>query len=307
MGSRIPPNHSWCVVTSLVHGTEPRCRLQWMGTPEGRGQEPRATGMGTPEGRRERGSPWGEAGGGAAGGERRRSSVLWLFLDLRSALAALIFLGRPRFRPAIFLPFLLSFFFRALEGDGFLTVATPAFSSSAPESWRTQAGSKATAGAPTGTPLWAPCLPGTCRGRLSPQGPRWPRPCSPGPWWGWWHCSCSPAAAVAARPPAPPGGKQGPASGTGGGLQLHPQSTKRPQTPTWAHSPNREGTSLPRWCSPRLPRSGSCGTTGQREHMPASMEARLAHSIAGWLSPLKGQAKSSHVRAPVLLAQHHHC
>lgn len=90
----------------------------------------------------EGGLPWGEAEGGAGGGECRRSSALWLFLDLRSALAALIFLGRPRFRPAIFLPFLFSFFFRALEGDGFLTVATPDFSSSAPESWRTQAGSE---------------------------------------------------------------------------------------------------------------------------------------------------------------------
>jgi len=45
-----------------------------------------------------------------------------------------IFLGRPRFLPAIFLPFLLSFFFLALEGDGFLTAFAPAFSSSAPES-----------------------------------------------------------------------------------------------------------------------------------------------------------------------------
>lgn len=98
-------------------------------------QESTVTWMGTLPCRRERGSPWGEAEGGGAGGEeRRRSSAFWLFLDLRSVFAALIFLGRPRFRPAIFLPFLFSFFFRALEGDGFLTVATPGFSSSAPES-----------------------------------------------------------------------------------------------------------------------------------------------------------------------------
>lgn len=63
-----------------------------------------------------------------------RSSALWVFLGLRSGLVVLIFLGRPRFRPAIFRPFLFSFFFRALEGDGFLTVVAPAFSSSAPES-----------------------------------------------------------------------------------------------------------------------------------------------------------------------------
>lgn len=49
--------------------------------------------------------------------------------------AVFIFLGRPRFLPAIFLPFLLSFFFRALEGDGFLTEFAAAFSSSAPESY----------------------------------------------------------------------------------------------------------------------------------------------------------------------------
>lgn len=65
----------------------------------------------------------------------KRSSAVWFFLGLRSGFAVFIFLGRPRFRPAIFRPFLFNFFFRALEGDGFLTVVTPAFSSSAPESW----------------------------------------------------------------------------------------------------------------------------------------------------------------------------
>ena len=80
-------------------------------------------------------SPCGE---GAAvcdeAGACRRSSAVWLFRGLRSGLAALIFLGRPRFLPAIFRPFLFSFFFRALEGDGFLMAVVPAFSSSAPES-----------------------------------------------------------------------------------------------------------------------------------------------------------------------------
>lgn len=81
------------------------------------------------------GSPWGE--GAAVCDEAwpcRRSSAVWLFLGLRSGFAVLIFLGRPRFRPAIFRPFLFSFFFRALEGDGFLMAVAPAFSSSAPES-----------------------------------------------------------------------------------------------------------------------------------------------------------------------------
>lgn len=81
------------------------------------------------------GSPCGEgAAVCAAAWACRRSSAVWLFLGLRSGFAVLIFLGRPRFRPAIFRPFLFSFFFRALEGDGFLMAVAPAFSSSAPES-----------------------------------------------------------------------------------------------------------------------------------------------------------------------------
>lgn len=155
-------------------------------SPDGdsRRQEPTAAQMGTLSCRREKGSPWGEAEGGAAGGERRRSSALWLFFDLRSAFTALIFLGRPRFRPAIFLPFLFSFFFRALEGDGFLTVATPDFSSSAPESWRTQTGSeepqqKSLQGHTSGHPVWQ----AYAENGISPQAPRWQLPCSLRPWW----------------------------------------------------------------------------------------------------------------------------
>lgn len=90
-------------------------------------QDPTAWGRGSPCGKGEaaRDTVWACS----------RSSALWVFLGLRSGLVALIFLGRPRFRPTIFRPFLFSFFFRALEGDGFLTAAVPAFSSSAPESW----------------------------------------------------------------------------------------------------------------------------------------------------------------------------
>lgn len=65
---------------------------------------------------------------------RSGSSAVGLFLGLRSGFAVLIFLGRPRFRPASFRPFLFSFFFRALEGDGFFTAVVPTFSSSAAES-----------------------------------------------------------------------------------------------------------------------------------------------------------------------------
>lgn len=66
----------------------------------------------------------------------RSSSAVWFFLVLRSGFMMFIFLGRPRFRPAIFLPFLLNFFLRALDGDGFLTALAPRFfSSSAPSSF----------------------------------------------------------------------------------------------------------------------------------------------------------------------------
>lgn len=88
-----------------------------------------------PRGPHAAGSPCGEGAAVCdAAWACRRSSAVWLFLGLRSGFAVLIFLGRPRFRPAIFRPFLFSFFFRALEGDGFLMVVAPAFSSSAPES-----------------------------------------------------------------------------------------------------------------------------------------------------------------------------
>lgn len=74
---------------------------------------------------------------------RSRSSAVGLFLGLRSGFAVLIFLGRPRFRPASFRPFLFSFFFRVLEGDGFLMAVVPTFSSSAPESTGVSAGTAA--------------------------------------------------------------------------------------------------------------------------------------------------------------------
>lgn len=74
------------------------------------------------------GTAWGRSWGSSPCGEGdaardtvwacSRSSALWVFLGLRSGFVELIFLGRPRFRPAIFRPFLFSFFFRALEGDG---------------------------------------------------------------------------------------------------------------------------------------------------------------------------------------------
>lgn len=122
-----PPQRTGEGPHSPHQGREPRGRRHW----------PTACPRGPPTA----GSPCGE--GAAVCGVAwacRRSSAVWLFLGLRSGFAVLIFLGRPRFRPAIFRPFLLSFFFRALEGDGFLMVVAPAFSSSAPESWQMGAG-----------------------------------------------------------------------------------------------------------------------------------------------------------------------
>lgn len=109
----------------------------------GRSEALASPGQGLAEGRgpgndagpgRRRPSPCGEAAAWDTVCACSSSSAVGLFLGLRSGFAVLIFLGRPRLRPASFRPFLFSFFFRALEGDGFLTAAAPVFSSSAPES-----------------------------------------------------------------------------------------------------------------------------------------------------------------------------